>query len=126
MKPVNRRTLKVITGAAIMAFVSLLGSSALTASNTVPESKAGDGANDITGYEVTDVDYTLAANPQNIDSVSFVLDSIPSANSEIQVRLATGGSWYACTSDDEDVTCDTSNPVITVAAADELRVIAVD
>ena len=126
MKPVNRRTVKVTASAIIIAFLSLLGDSALTAANAVPESKAGDGANDITGYEVTDVDYTLAANPQHIASVSFVLDSIPGAGSEIRVRLATGGSWYTCTSVDEDVTCDTSSPVMTVAAANELRVIAVD
>lgn len=122
------RAAKAAIAALSVAFLALLGSTALTASNTVPDSQAGDGAGEITGYEVTNVSYDLnATNPQNIDEVTFDLDSTPLAGSEIQIRLdSTGTDWYSCTSSVAAVTCDTTTPPASVLDADELRVVAVD
>lgn len=129
MNPNNKsRTAMAVVAAVVVATLGLIGSSALTASNTVPASQAGDGAGAITGYTVTDVSYDLnATNPQNIDEVTFTLDSAPAATSEIEVRLdSTSTNWYSCTNAAAAVTCDTTSPVATVLLADELRVVAVD
>ena len=128
MNPTNRRTARAAGAALVVLLLALLGSSAVTASNIVPDSQAGDGAGAITGYEVTNVSYTLnATNPQNIDGVTFDLDSTPAAGSDIQVRLdSTGGDWFSCTFAGAAVTCDTTTSTIAVVDADELRVVAAD
>ena len=128
----NRRTAskstKALIGGLLLAGATTLGVSALTAGNTVPDSRAGDGSGTVSGYVVTDVDYGLnATNPQNIDQVTFTLDAVPAAGSDIKVRLvSTSSNWYDCTTVGADATCATTTPTVAVADADELRVIAVD
>jgi len=107
--------------------------SGFAAANTVPASKAGDGAGAITGYVVTaaSVDYTLnAADPRNIDQVVFDLDSNPVASSQIRIKLVSGGvTWYSCTwvaGPPVRATCATTAPAAPVLAADELRVVIAD
>lgn len=96
---------------------------AFAAANTVPTSKAGDGVGAITGYTVSAVVYDLnAAAPQNIDQVTFNLDSVPPASSKIRLKLVSAGaSWYTCSNVGVAVTCPTTIPQATVASADELR-----
>ena len=115
----QRRVVKTTGAAIVVLLLTLIGSAAVTASNTVPDSQAGDGAGQITGYEVTNVSYTLnATNPQNIDGVTFDLDSTPAAGSDIQVRLdSIAGDWYTCTFAGTAVTCDTTTSTIAVASA---------
>ncbi len=98
---------------------------ALTASNTVPVTKAGAGAGIISGYSVTNVRYQLnATDPRNIDSVTFDLDTAPPGGSTIRIKLQSGGSsWYACTSVGAATSCNTTAPQATAAAADELTVV---
>lgn len=117
---------KGILAAGVVAGASLMATSALTASNVVPASQAGDGAGAITGYTVSAVNYDLnATNPQNIDTVTFTLDSTPAAGSEIEIRLdASSSTWYSCTNVAADVSCTTTGAA--VVDADELRVVAVD
>jgi hypothetical protein len=107
-------------------FAVILGSLAfsLAASNTVPGVKAGDGSSTISGYTVTNVDYVLAANPENIDSLTFTLDA---AAVDVQVKLVSGSSTYtACTNTAGfDWSCDFS-PDIAVTSANELAVIATE
>ncbi len=116
-----------LAAVAIIAVVALAGFG-FAASNTVPGSKAGDGAGTITGYVVSTVHYNLnATNPRNIDSVTFALDSAPVAGSTIRVKLvAAGASYYSCTNAGVNVTCNTTSPQATVLAADELRVVVAD
>lgn len=98
---------------------------AFTATNTVPATGAGVGAGDISGYDVSSVHYDLnESNPTIIDGVSFELDSAPAQGSSILVKLvATGSTWYECTNNDANVTCDTTSPQAFVAEADELTVV---
>ena len=98
---------------------------AFAAANTVPTSKAGDGAGAITGYTVSSVVYDLnAAAPQNIDQVTFDLDSAPGGTSKIRLKLvSSGATWYTCSNVGVAVTCATTVPQATVATADELRVV---
>ena len=98
---------------------------AYTASNTVPGSQAGEGQGTVTGYVLTSVHYGLnATDPTKIDSVTFNLDSAPAAGSTIKAKPASTGSWYTCTNIGVAVTCPTTSPQVTVAAADTLTVVA--
>jgi hypothetical protein len=116
---------RMLIGGAAVAGVMAVSGYAFTASNTVPGSKAGDGAGAITGYTVSSVDYTLnATDPGAMDAVAFTLSATPSASATIKVQVVDGGAWYDCTNDVADVTCDTTGA--TVVDADQLRVVAAD
>ncbi len=103
------------------------GTLALTAANTVPGSKAGDGTGAVTGYVLSSIHYNLnATNPANVDSLTFTLDSAPVAGSTIKTQLAPAGSWYTCTNTGTAVTCTTTSPQATVLATTALRVVVAD
>jgi len=99
----------------------------LTAANSVPATKAGDGSNTITGYTVTSVHYTLnGTDPSKVDQVAFTVDSTPVAGSTLKAQLVAGGSWYSCSNSGTAVTCATTSPQATVAPTDALRVVIAD
>jgi hypothetical protein len=89
----------------------------------VPASYAGEGASVTSGYTITNVVYTLnTTNPSNIDSVAFTLNA---AATTVKARLVTTGSYYSCTNTSGTTwSCSTTSPQATVAAANELRIIA--
>ena len=101
---------------------------AYTAANTVPASKAGDGAGAISGYTISNIGYNLnGLNPQNIDSVTFNVDTTSAAGSTMEIKLVAAGSdWYSCTNITTALTCITTAPQATVTTADELRVVIAD
>ena len=100
---------------------------AFAASNTVPTSAAGEGASSISGYTISNIDYTLnSINPANVDQVEFDLNAAPPATAEVKVKLvASSTTWYGCTiSSSTHATCLTSGA--TVSAADQLSVVVAD
>ena len=120
---------KPILGMLAAIGVAVLTTSAFTASNTVPQTKAGDGSNTITGYVASSVHYTLnGSNPQSIDAVAFTLDSAPIAGSTIKARLVSGSAtWYSCTNSGTAVSCGTILPSqATAATADQLTIVVAD
>lgn len=118
----RNRKLRWVAAAALVA-VAAFAASAFTASNTVPASSAGDGANTISGYTITNVQYTLnATNPKNMDAVTFTIS--PAAASTVKIQVVNGGSWYSCTNTAGSVSCATTAPQATVLAADQLTVVA--
>jgi hypothetical protein len=97
---------------------------AFTASNTVPATAAGSGSAAISGYTVSAVSYGLNGTDfSKIDSVSFTLT--PAAAGTVKVQLEPTGSWYSCTNTAGSVTCATTSPQATVAAATQLSVVSV-
>ena len=112
----------------VLAVVAVLGAAtyAFTASNTVPASNAGAGSGSISGYTVSNIVYTPnATTPTNLDQVSFDLDA---PASDVKVTLTNGGQAYDCgasSGPSNTVTCATTSPQATVAAADDLTVVAV-
>jgi hypothetical protein len=109
--------------AALLAGIVASGAYAFTASNTVPGSTAGSGSGAISGYTASSVAYNLnASNPQNIDSVTFTIS--PTTTSTVKIQLAAGGSWYSCTNSSGSVSCTTTSPQATAAAATQLTVVA--
>jgi hypothetical protein len=115
------RNFKVIL--TLLVVVVLAASAyAFAAANTVPDTKAGDGAGTISGYTVSSVAYTLnTTDPSQLDAVSFTLDDTATT---VKIKLvAAGSTWYDCSVvTGNDWTCDTSGA--TVASMDELTVVA--
>jgi hypothetical protein len=110
-------------GAVLLLAVAVMAAAyGFAATNTVPDTRAGDGAGNINGYIVSNVVYTLdTSNPQVLDKVEFDLDA---AASTVKVRLQTGGTWYSCTNTSGNHwSCNTTGQ--NVQPANELRVVAV-
>jgi len=111
-------------GAVLLLAVAVMAAAyGFAATNTVPDTRAGDGAGNINGYIVSNVTYTLnASNPQQLDRVEFDLNA---AAGTVKVRLQTTGSWYNCTNTaGNHWSCNT--PGQGVQPANELRVVAVE
>ena len=112
-----------ITGLGVLILAGLVsvGAYAFTTSNTVPASKAGSGSAAISGYTVSNVQYTNSGG--TISAVQFNLDDAASA---VSVRLSAGGSWHDCGASsgvDNLVSCTGLNE--SAASADQLSVTAV-
>jgi len=117
----SSRTLKV---SVVVMFIAILAATAyaFAASNTVPNTKAGDGQGTVSGYTVTSVAYTLnATDPSTLDAVTF---DVGAAAVQVKVQLvATTGTWYACVKGTGTTwSCDTTG--LTVSSIDQLRVVA--
>jgi hypothetical protein len=108
----------------LFVLVFATASFAFAATNTVPTTQAGDGAETISGYTVNNVNYNLdATTPSNIASVDLTLSPSALTTSTVKISLVTGGSFYTCSSTDgADWNCPTAGA--TVSAANSLRVIA--
>lgn len=116
-----KRAFKVLLISIVVFTISTVAY-AFAAANTVGDSQAGDGEGAISGYDVTDIEYTLyASDPSMIGSVDFTTDAVAGVAS---VSFDDGTSWYDCTSaSGTDWSCDLSGAV-SVLLADELRVVA--
>lgn len=123
--------LSALGGAAAVA----IGGTAFTAANTVAPSTAGSGAEAISGYTITNIDYTLnASNPQNLDAVSFSYSGVATP-ATARVSHNNGTTWYNCTAGISGaatgtVTCNSgSTPAfsgIAVSSATNLVVVMTD
>ena len=88
-----------------------------------PTRRQGAGSGTISGYTVTNVAYTLnTTTPTNLDQVAFTI--APTTTSTLKVQLAAAGSWYTCANAAGSVTCNTTSPQATAAAATQLTVVA--
>jgi archaellin len=112
--------------AVLAVLLIMIAAYAYAAANVVPETGAGDGSNTISGYTISNVQYSLdAANPTLISAVSFDIDPTAGASfvREVKVQLVTGGNWFDCTEAGTSATCTITG--VTVLAADQFRVVAV-
>ena len=117
----SKRTRIVVVLA--VALLAAIGAYAFTATNTVPATQAGAGSGAITGYTISNVAYTLNADPTKIDAVTF--DISPAAAGTVKAQLVSGGTWYDCTNSSGSVSCDTTvGTQATVAPSNSLSVVA--
>ena len=122
MKARRMRRQALLLSAVVAVALSISGY-AFTASNTVPNATLGQGANTISGYTLSSVAYNLdATTPSNLDSVSFTI--APTTATSVKAQLAAAGTWYTCTNVSGAVTCPTTSPQATAAAATALNVVA--
>lgn len=104
----------------LLLFVLAGATYAFAADNTVADSFSGDGEGGISGYDVTNIHYALAANPANIGSVAFELDELAS---EVQISF-NDATFFDCGLSASVWTC-TVDSDVSVLSAESLRVIAV-
>ncbi len=107
---------------ALVAFVFAGIATAFAAANTVPGTYAGDGSGAISGYTVSNIEYTLNnTNPADIDAVSFTLSATART---VRIQLSSNGTWYSCSNTSgNNWSCTTSGA--SVLNATSLRVVAV-
>lgn len=126
-----------------LVLASLIAGSAYAAfafSGPVQPPQRGEGASEISGWVVNDIRYELAADPGEVRSVSFTLDTPPSqasiqigsGNSTqnaqalvlLAIRMGSGDSnFYTCLPQGNNRwQCQT--PGVSVAELSELRVVA--
>jgi|Deesub1362A_J573_1020465.scaffolds.fasta_scaffold00787_7 hypothetical protein len=120
MRKKNNRKAIVLLLLAVLLAALIYG---FAASNTVPTSYAGDGLGTVSGYQVSNIVWTLnSSNPTLMDKVTFTLDA---SASTVQVTVDGGSNWLSCSNTSgNDWECDwTSEP--TVESITELRVVAV-
>jgi len=118
----TRRMLTIVSTVAV-SLIFATAAFAFANTNTVPGSTAGSGSGAISGYTISAIAYTLdSTTPTNLDAVNFTIS--PTAASQVKIQLASGGSWYTCTNSTGSVTCNTTSPQATVAAATNLTVVA--
>ena len=116
------RRLAVLAVFAIVA-VSAFG---FAASNTVNDSRAGDGAGTVLGYTVSNIEYTLNdADPSLLDAVDFDLNN-NAGTDNAAVQFNSAGNWYDCTGGPTSFSCDVSSGNVTVASVSGLRVVAAE
>lgn len=94
---------KKVLGLVMVVGIIAAGTYAFTAANTVPATKAGDGAGAITGYTVSSIEYQPdSANPDLIDGVRFLLDTAAETvkaqiNRDATVSGSADSAWSSCT-----------------------------
>lgn len=122
------KSLKRVRRLAVIAVFAVIAVAAIgfAAGNTVEESGAGDGNEDISGYDITNITYDLEANPAYIDSVTFTATADAGAGPATQASVSFNGgvSWTTCTGGPV-FTCDVAAASQSVLGASNLRVIAV-
>ena len=109
----------------VVGAVGLVGFTAyaFTASNTVPNSTAGDGTGTVSGYTASNVAYSLnATTPTNIDAITFTI--APTTATTVKIRPTVAGSWYSCTNSSGSVSCATTSPQLTASAITQLELLA--
>ena len=116
---------------ALSILILVLGAATygFAAANTVDTSQAGEGSGGISGYSVTNIEYTLdASDPTAFTMVEFDLDATAG---EVHVGLGDGGGnieWFnTCTDMGGDHwECDLTGATTAVADAVQLHVASAD
>jgi hypothetical protein len=90
----KRFKISAVLSAIVVTAVVGVGTQAFAAGSVVPDARAGSGSAAISGYAVTDVDYTFGQTGTTIDAVSFNVDR---AADTAKVTLDAGATWHACT-----------------------------
>ena len=109
---------------AVFAIVAMSAFGFAASNSFTGPNQAGNGSDAISGFDVSNIHYSLQANNGTfLDGVSFTLDA---PATEVQVRI-DGGAWITCggTGAGNVVNCAIPAGTVTVAAAALLEVSAV-
>jgi hypothetical protein len=127
--------MKLVNGRSLTTLIVLIILSAFiygfAAANTVPETGAGDGSGTISGYTISNVDYTLlSGSPEDLGSVAFDVNPTAGAGAagEVQITVDGGTTWVSCSGPSGSTwTCTfASGSEPTVLGATSLQVVAVE
>jgi hypothetical protein len=85
--------MSAVLSAIVVSAIVGMATQAFAAGSAVPGTRGGSGTAAISGYAVTDVDYSFGQTGVTIDTVSFNLDR---AATSAKVTLDDGATWHAC------------------------------
>ena len=125
MRLLNYRTTTVVLLALILSAVAF----GFAAANSVPESGAGDGSGAISGYTITNIQYTLdGTDPSTVSAVSFDINATAGASAAAAVEVQLDATWANSCSNTSGVswTCTFTGTLPDVSAAATLQVVATD
>ena len=127
LRIVKPRNLAAIILILIFSFVTY----AFAAANVVPESGAGDGSGDVSGYTISNIEYTLlSSNPTKIEYIEMDVAATAGAGdaSDVRITIDGGTSWVTCTGPVGSTwTCTfTVGSEPSVSSTSSLQVVAVD
>lgn len=106
----------------LTAFIFFFTTYAYASSDT-NFSPRGEGANSISGWDVSNVSYRLAENSSGINAVEFDLDQ-PAGMVKVSVNSSNAGFFNCINTNETHWVCNINGE--SVANADTLRVIASD
>jgi hypothetical protein len=124
--PILRPRVLVAFALALILSVSAYG---FAAANTVVKTGAGDAAEEISGYAITNVIYTLdPTDPTKINDISFDVNPIVASGADatfVSFKLVNGSTtWIEMTKGTGNNWTHTFSPSITTASVDKLSVVA--
>ena len=109
----------------VMAIVLSAATYGFAAANSVPDGVAGEGFGNISGYNISNVVYTLdGSDPTQFASVAFTLDANAS---DVYAGLGDGSLiyWIDCGGGPLNFTCNLTGSTVSVGDAVELHVSSV-
>ncbi len=115
----------------VLGLVLVAATYGFAAANTVPDSSAGDGTGNVSGYTIANIVYTVdkTASPAEIDAVAFDLTSpspgTGSTDPQTDISLDGGTTWISCTVSSMSATCTLATPV-DITTVTSLRVVTYD
>ena len=124
-KEKRMRNILIILGLILVAALIY----AFAAANTVPETGAGEGSNTVSGYTISNVDYTLLpSDPSLLQDVSFTVAPTAGAGAAgtVMITVDGGTTWVNCTGPGPIWTCTFAVPQPTVASIASLDVVATE
>ena len=120
------RNILIVLGLILLAVLIY----ALAAANIVPVTGAGEGSGAVSGYTITNIDYTLlASDPTRLDGVSFDVDPTAGAGAAgvVTITVDAGANWISCTGPVVSTwTCTFGVPKPLVSVISALQVVATE
>lgn len=117
-----------LVGLIVLALVLGAATYGFAASNSVPESGAGDGDGAVSGYTITNIDYTLqGSDPTYLAGVSFDIAPTSGASTPdtVEISLNSGTDWVSCSAG-ANTTCSLPSDTYDVLSVTNLRVVATE
>lgn len=137
----SKRNSKLFAAGLGLLLVAGISGAALAAANTVSPSNAGQGEGTVAGFVVTDISYEPGAaipgddEDVTVGTVTFDIARessstvVADANADVYVQLRSGATlstWVKCAATAGAATCNTASLDVTMAAVDEVSVVAYD
>jgi len=121
---------RVLTAIALILLLAVVAFG-YAAANIVPESGAGDGTGTVSGYTITNIDYTLlTSDPSKVESLTLDVTATTGAGIAGDVRITVDGgtTWVTCTGPVTNTWTCTFTALFepSVSAITDLQVVAVE
>jgi hypothetical protein len=119
---------RILTAIALILLLTVVAFG-YAAANIVPETGAGDGTGIISGYTVTNINYSLlTTDPSKIDGLTMDIAATSGAGvaSDVRVTVDGGTTWVTCSGPVTSTWTCAFSPEANVSTMAALQVVAVE